>query len=155
MTERLAELVAAVLESAKYQHIYPGLVERIATQEFSKGRKFKETLKATKNKLHQIGGAYQAGPNYTAALAQLTAANYNPDSLRSACRQIMQQHTSTKERLPILDEFYSTLFAALPPIHSVLDIACGLNPLTIPWMPLAEGASYLACDIYLDMLGFL
>jgi 16S rRNA (guanine(1405)-N(7))-methyltransferase len=37
----------------------------------------------------------------------------------------------------------------------VLDIACGLNPLAIPWMGLADGAEYYAYDIYEDMVEFL
>ncbi len=38
---------------------------------------------------------------------------------------------------------------------SVLDLACGLNPLNLPWMPLAADVSYSACDIYTDMVDFL
>jgi 16S rRNA (guanine(1405)-N(7))-methyltransferase len=67
----------------------------------------------------------------------------------------MRQHASTRERLPVLDSFYRTIFGALPPIHSVLDVACGLNPLAIPWMPLTPGATYTACDLYADMIDFL
>jgi 16S rRNA (guanine(1405)-N(7))-methyltransferase len=37
----------------------------------------------------------------------------------------------------------------------VLDLACGLNPLAIPWMPLAPGAAYTACDVYADLADFL
>ena len=55
----------------------------------------------------------------------------------------------------ILDRFYATTLADLAPIRSVLDLACGLNPLSIPWMPLAAGAEYYACDIYGDMVDFL
>lgn len=55
----------------------------------------------------------------------------------------------------MLDSFYATTLAGLPPIRSVLDLACGLNPLAIPWMPLDAGASYYACDIYTDLIGFL
>ena len=75
--------------------------------------------------------------------------------LLAACKMVMAAHASTRERLPILEAFYAATFAELPPIHSVLDLACGLNPLAIPWMPLAEGASYIACDIYTDMVDFL
>jgi 16S rRNA (guanine(1405)-N(7))-methyltransferase len=57
--------------------------------------------------------------------------------------------------LPLLPDFYATLFAGLPPIHSVLDLACGLNPLTIPWMPLAADVVYHACDIAHDQAAFL
>jgi 16S rRNA (guanine(1405)-N(7))-methyltransferase len=67
----------------------------------------------------------------------------------------MRAHASTRERLGILETFYSTIFSVLPPVRSVLDVACGLNPLAIPWMPLAPGAAYYACDIYGDMVAFL
>jgi 16S rRNA (guanine(1405)-N(7))-methyltransferase len=41
------------------------------------------------------------------------------------------------------------------PVRSVLDLACGLNPLAIPWMPLAAEATYVAYDIYEDMMRFI
>jgi 16S rRNA (guanine(1405)-N(7))-methyltransferase len=55
----------------------------------------------------------------------------------------------------ILDDFYADILAGLPPINSVMDIACGLNPLARDWMPLADNATYLAYDIYADMMQFL
>ena len=67
----------------------------------------------------------------------------------------MRLHTSTRERLLILDRFYAETLAGLPPIGSVMDIACGLNPLAREWLPLAENATYLAYDIYADMMQFL
>jgi 16S rRNA (guanine(1405)-N(7))-methyltransferase len=36
-----------------------------------------------------------------------------------------------------------------------LDLACGLNPLALPWIPLEQGASYYACDIYQNMVDFI
>ena len=38
---------------------------------------------------------------------------------------------------------------------SVVDLACGLNPLTLPWMNLPPGTRYLACDIDTEMTRFL
>jgi 16S rRNA (guanine(1405)-N(7))-methyltransferase len=67
----------------------------------------------------------------------------------------MSLHASTNERLPILDDFYGQILADVLPIRSVVDLACGLNPLAIPWMPLAEDASYTAYDIYGDMIDFV
>jgi 16S rRNA (guanine(1405)-N(7))-methyltransferase len=55
----------------------------------------------------------------------------------------------------MLDDFYRTVFAHLPPIQRVIDIACGLNPLAHPWMLLPPDAEYLAYDIYGDMIAFL
>src|SRR5258708_12323976 len=47
------------------------------------------------------------------------------------------------------------MVGGLPPINSVIDVACGLHPLAIPWMPLAGPATYYAYDMYQDMTDFL
>lgn len=151
----LNELVAAVVASPKYQHIAPELVLSLGAQELAKRRNLKEGIKATKNKLHQIAGAYQTGrPDYVDWAQKVRTAADDPQ-LRQLCGAIMAQHASTRERLPILANFYATLLADLPPIRSVLDLACGLNPLCLPWMGLPVGASYHACDIYQDQAAFL
>lgn len=156
--EALDKLVNAVLSSTKYKDICADLVRSIGSQELTKRRSSKEALKATKNKLHQVGGAYLDGrEDYTTWLSELAATAHLNDQaeLRRTCRNIMAHHASTRERLPILDQFYSTILADIAPIHSVLDIACGLNPLAIPWLPLAENATYYACDIFAPLVDFL
>ena len=155
MDEALERLVSEVLHSSKYAQIAPGLVARIGAAELGKGRKFKEAVKATKNKLHQVGGAYLTSAlNYDSWLAELRQTP-DADSLKQVCSMVMGKHASTRERLPFLKEFYSQIFSYLPPPESILDVACGLNPLSIPWMPLAPGTRYLACDIYADMVAFV
>jgi 16S rRNA (guanine(1405)-N(7))-methyltransferase len=171
----LDRLVAQVQAGGKYRSITPALIRAIGARELTARRSLKEAVKATKNKLHQVAGAYLGErPDYNAWLAELraaaaengrrTAAGGADDpppsilrrhSFRAACRRIMAHHASTRERLPILDTFYATTLAGLPPIRSVLDVACGLNPLALPWMPLTPGARYLACDIYADMVNFI
>lgn len=159
MEERLNTLVAAVLSSSKYRHVSPSFVRAIGARELAIRPNLKAAIKATKNTLHQAGGAFQDAPiNYAQALARLRpAASDSPagDSIRDACRSIMAGHTSTRERLPILDEFYETLMPALPANARVLDIACGLNPLARPWMPLSPTANYVGYDIYSDQIAFL
>ena len=151
----LSALVAAVREGAKYRHLDVGLVEKVAAAEMAKGRNFKESIKATRNKLHQVAGAYLPDrPDYAAWWKAISQAS-NEDERRAAYRQVMAHHASTRERLPFLDTFYSTILGDLPPIHSILDLACGLNPLAAAWMPLAENAHYYACDIYQDQIDFL
>lgn len=156
--EELEELVAAVLTSPRYQYVSVDLIRSLCTQELAKGRSIKETLKAVKNKVHQVGGAYLSGREaYHTWTVELQAATQSAtrDDLLSVCRRIMSHHASTRERLPILDSFYRTILAELAPIHSVLDIACGLHPFAIPWMPLAEQARYYAYDIYQEMVDCL
>lgn len=154
----LQQLIEAIQISTKYRHIDAGFISAIGAAELAKRRNLKEALKATKNKLHQVGAAYQdSTPSYARWLEALRVASQtgDPAQLQATCREIMQHHASTRERAPFLAHFYSTILADVAPVHSVLDIACGLNPLAIPWMPLAPGARYYACDIYQDMIAFL
>jgi len=154
----LDSLVKAVLTGPKYKNICEEVIRNIGSQELVKRRSLKEAIKATRNKLHQVAGAYlDSGVYYPRWLNDLRAAaqSAHAEDLRVVCKKIMHHHSSTRERLKILDEFYSTALAGLTPIRSVLDIACGLNPLAIPWMPLSEDVAYYACDIYKDMMAFL
>ncbi len=149
-------LIQQVLQGAKYREIAPMLVRRIGAQELEKRRSLKEAVKATKNKLHQVGGAYQPGRiDYERGLELLRETAVSPEQFRGTCHALMQSHASTRERLPILDAFYQTILADLPPIRTVLDLACGLNPLAYPWLPLSPDVQYTAVDIYSDMLSFL
>lgn len=156
LDRQLDSLVIEVLTSPKYRAISPDLIRTISAREMTKGRSPKETVKAIKNKLHQVAAAYQrSAPDYTRWQTQLTHAAATGVDLRPICRTILAAHASTHERLPLLDEFYSRLFAGLPPINTLLDLACGLNPLSLPWMKLESTTLYHACDIYADEIGFL
>jgi len=168
-SDQLDKLVEAVRASSKYKSVCADLIRNIGFQQLSKRRNLKEALKATRNKLHQVGGAYlDSREEYAAWLSEIRKAvqtgtgypqgvslHFNRDELRRVCTQAMSRHASARERLPILDQFYSTILADLTPIRTVLDIACGLNPIALPWMPLAEDVEYYAYDIYQNMMDFL
>jgi 16S rRNA (guanine(1405)-N(7))-methyltransferase len=67
----------------------------------------------------------------------------------------MARHASTRERLPILERLYSALWAETGVPRVLLDLACGLNPLAVPWMGLGEGAVYHGYDIDGERVVFL
>lgn len=155
--EDLEKLVQAIRESAKYAQIVPSLVERIAAEELEKRGDFKAALKSARTRLHLVTGAFLAPDiNYAkwADILKSTPLN-NTQELQSFCQRMMRLHSSTAERLPHIEQFFRTSLADISPINSVLDLACGLNPLALPWMPLASGCSYYACDVVLPMLAFL
>jgi 16S rRNA (guanine(1405)-N(7))-methyltransferase len=156
-TSQLDALVQAVLASPRYCGICLEVVRDVGARELAKRRKLAEAIKATKSKLHQIGGAYLGGRDYAEWLAALTRASEagGAPALNAMCRQVMGYHASTRERLPILESFYTSALADLPPARVVLDLACGLNPLAIPLMPLAADVEYYAYDVYEDMADFL
>lgn len=156
--DELEQLVTAVLESAKYARVSTDVIRNVGQRELAARRNLKEAVKATKNKLHQVGAAYlDAGVDYARWERRLQPAAESGDlgQLRLACGEVMQRHSSTRERLPILEAFYAETLQGLPPLRTVLDVACGLNPLALPWMGLPRGVHYYAYDMYLDMAGFL
>jgi 16S rRNA (guanine(1405)-N(7))-methyltransferase len=157
----LERLVAAIRASAKYRSVSPEFIRNLGRRQFAlhAGRRpdSEVVVKATRNKLHQAAGAYlSARPRYDTWRQHLAmAAAEGPDSLKRACAGWMAQHASSSERLSILDAFYATTLRDMPPPKRVLDVACGLHPLSIPWMGLPESVEYVACDIYEDMMSFV
>ncbi|NLV73186.1 MAG: 16S rRNA methyltransferase [Chloroflexi bacterium] len=151
------QVAARILNSYKYRGVLPELVCRVAEREWAKTPNLKQAEGSARRKLHQVAGAYWTyAPRYTAWLAQLEhARDAGPDALRAACREILAGHASTRERLAQLEPLYAETLADLAPIHSVLDLACGLNPLAAPWMPLAPEARYTAVDIYPALADFM
>ncbi|MGI6374417.1 MAG: 16S rRNA methyltransferase [Anaerolineae bacterium] len=148
-------IVAEVLHARKYAAICPDTVRAVAQAELRASRSVKEAVKRVKRKLHQIGGAYQAAPTpYAAWLAELRAAPDRP-TLLALSRRMMAAHASSQERLAYLDEFYAHIFGHLGTVSAVLDLACGLNPLAIPWMGLSPATRYDCADIYSDQMAFL
>ncbi len=156
--DQLEKLVETILASSRYKEVSDDLIRDIGSRELAKRSSLKEAVKAAKSKLHQVGGAYLAERKaYSTWLNDLKhlARFDNRDNLLTYLKMVMSHHASTKERLPILEQFYKTILADLPPIHSVLDIACGFNPLALPWMPFTHPVEYYSYDIYKDMIGFL
>ncbi len=48
--------------------------------------------------------------------------------------ELLKIHVSTKERLPFYSKFFQDIFAVTGRPKSILDIACGFNPLAIQYM---------------------
>lgn len=147
--ERHERLAQEVLSARRYQWLAPELVSRIAAAEAPKEARDQEAVKRIKRRLHQVCGAFVETLDVDRALARLTGAAQDSDEthLRQACRELLGFHASTRERLPFLDHFYQAIFAITGPPSSVLDVACGLAPLAVPWMGLAPGTRYVALDI--------
>ncbi|MCD4752462.1 MAG: hypothetical protein K8R40_05285 [Anaerolineaceae bacterium] len=156
--ELVTNILSNVCNNKRYQFIEEGLIRNIIISEMDKGRSKKETVKQVRAKLHQIGGAYQElsipYQDWSNELHQFQR-NLKSPGLINFCQSCMPFHRSTKERLPILPSFYSKIFSEIGSIHSIMDLACGLNPLTLPWMNLPNNLEFFACDIYSDMIGFL
>ena len=153
----LDALIAEVTKGPKYALIDPHLVRQIASEEGERQPKFALAVKSTRTRLHQLVGAYYDKPSTYAQLNVLLEdiTDNSVDSLKSFAFKAMRMHASTAERLPFLADFYNQSLQKIGPLNSVLDLGCGLNPLAIPFLPLAEGSTYEATDVLMPMVDFL
>jgi len=155
-TPDVDRIIAAVAGSRRYRHVAPSLVARVAAEELPRSTSAADAEKRTKRRLHQIFGAYASPVPYDRLLARLDETQGDPDLFKKVTSQILTRHASTAERLDDLEAgFYERIFDITGRPLKVLDLACGFNPLTIPWMNLSPSAFYVACDIDAEMVRFL
>ena len=153
----LDRVVAAVAASKKYRSICVETIRRIAEGEMTNQDDIKTAVKATKRRLHQIYGAFEGTLDYGAAYERLQLAYETglETEVKAACRDVLSLHSSTRERLPFLDCFYSQIFQITGRPASLLDLGCGLNPVALPWMDLPPQARYTPIDIDAQRIDFL
>ncbi len=151
------ELIDQVSRSAKYAQLAGTLVARVTEEEAKKYKSKQDVVRSARTRLHQLTGAYLTPKiDYAQWLDKFKSLTPNDQkALKSTSLQMMRLHASTAERLDVLPTFFQTTLASIAPVKSILDLACGLNPLSIPWMPLAEDFTYFASDVVSSMVHFL
>jgi Ribosomal RNA methyltransferase (FmrO) len=149
-----AGIVEQVLASPKYRHLDETLVRRVAGEAAGRFRDHSEAVRYARRKLHQAFGAFLTGEP-AAAVRGCVDAIARGAEVRGACLTAMRAHASTAERIAWLEPFYAQVSAWSGPVSSVVDLACGLNPLALPWLPLEPRARYWCCDIDRDLVAAL
>ncbi len=131
-------VVTAVKQSTKYGDTSEATIRELAAEAVRQHKKTKPAIKAVRARLHSIMAPYLGDPDYTAEATRLDAAfaAHDDAAIEAICQDCLYAHLSTRERLPILAEFYERIFAITGQPQSILDIACGLNPLALRWMGL-------------------
>jgi uridine kinase len=123
------ELLEKLLRSKNNRDICPDTVRRVLTECERRYKKAKDVDKAVREALHGISGAFMT-PQEARQLAYDMQA-WHVDRTNSGLEKMLLRHASTRERLPIsdMDALYSRIFAITGRPRSVLDLACGINPL--------------------------
>jgi 16S rRNA (guanine(1405)-N(7))-methyltransferase len=147
----LDAVVSAVAASKKYGALCEDTIRRVAELEMATapGASLKSVVKATRRRLHQVYGAFEQPFDAREAYHWLEIA-YRSGSqagIEAACRHVLGLHQSARERLPIIDRFYQAIWEVTGKPQAILDLGCGLNPLALPWMGLAQAARIIALDI--------
>ncbi len=126
MDNRTEKALNDILTSKKYSDICPDTVKNAFLEQTKRHGKLKDADKAARAHLHAITGAF-----------------ITPDELKSAKKAIrewmagdeeafwraIENHSSTRERAEIADELYTRAFSACEKVETILDLACGINPI--------------------------
>lgn len=150
-------LIQEIKNSKKYRNvdICEDTIRDVLLTELKNHKKTKEAVKAARKKLHGVVAPYLGDPDYAQAKADLEAAFQTGDktAVQRTCAKIMEFHDTTRERLDIIDTFYPRIFEVTGTPQVILDVACGLNPLTLPW--LNHDVTFYAYDIHQPRVEFL
>jgi 16S rRNA (guanine(1405)-N(7))-methyltransferase len=68
--------------------------------------------------------------------------------------KILALHRSTQERLDFYPNLYEKIFAVTGKPKSILDLGCGMNPLSLPYMELKD-VKYIASELTSEDVDFL
>ena len=153
-------VVTAVKQSKKYGDTSEETIRELAEEAARQHKKTKAAVKAVRAKLHSIMAPYLGDPDYELEAERLTAAFAagDEDAINAICEDCLNAHLSTRERMPIVNDFYERIFAITGQPQSIMDIACALNPLALRWMNLRtthHASRFYAYDIHEPRIDFI
>lgn len=153
----LNSLVAAVKESKKYRdmNLPDAFLADLARQASLTAGKPHEIHAVFRKMLHNVIAPYLEDIDYKHEISRLENSPSILSDLPNYCLEVMRRHASTRERIPYLEKFFNTIFLEIGAPKSVLDLACALDPLCLPWIRLAEEATFTAYDVNGSRISYL
>ncbi len=123
--------------------------EKLGTK-FFRSKEFKTIKSKVRSELREIYGVFfeKQNKHRERILKELIK---NP-SIENHVK-VLELHKSSKERLPFYEEIYSKIFSVTGKPESILDLACGYNPVSYPFMK--HNPSIIAMDISEEDIKFL
>lgn len=98
-----------------------------------KSKEFRVLLKDVRKKLHEIYGIFDLGKK---DLSKFKRFNEIDDEFIKLHKELLKKHKSSFERINDYEEIYSRIFKITGKPKSILDLGCGLNPLSFVFMNL-------------------
>ena len=152
-------LTEKLLSSRKYRSLElpAATIHDLIAQAQSVTSNPREVEQMVREKLHNLTATYLGDPDYPACTAKLDEVykRSNPEQVKQICTELLTSHASTRERIPLLDEFYPRIFEHTGTPGTIMDLACALNPFALPWMGLKQGTRYYAYDIHQPRLDLI
>lgn len=146
MDSEQSKAVQQILKAKKYANLSPDTVRRILDWAEARVKK-KEVDKAARKKLHQVYGAYFSQGSASAFERAIQDKPAHQQGIKAFCQELMDLHSSSQERLEDLSGFYRQIFEITGKPARIIDLACGLNPLSYPWIHEHDAIPYVGYDI--------
>ncbi len=146
----LDNIVDKILSKKELKNIKPSFVRKLCIEELSSEKKllddvrrgnersssYKELIKRVRKKLHHSCGMFQLSIDKKKEFLR-----------KKKWDELLNIHRSTRERLSFYPELYEKIFRITSKPKSVLDLGCGLNPLSFKYMNIDKSVHYLASDV--------
>lgn len=150
------EVIKSIQKSSKTSKIF----SEKSLEKITRSSNYKRVVKEVRRTLHRLYGMYQM-KDQKHRNDLLEELREELDKKRPRKKDILQKHdallkthSSTEERIGTYPELYKKIFRITKKPQSILDIGCGLNPVSLPYMNL-KGIKYTVTDISLGELDFL
>ena len=129
----------------KYLNQEPKLLKLLQEKFNPKSKAYVLVIKNVRSQLRRVYGLFRDDPQERKILIEKLL--ISPRQKRSSLlQQILSTHSSTQERLSIYEQLYSKIFALSGKPKTILDLGCGINPFSFPYLKLKE-CTYYAYDL--------
>ncbi len=126
MDNKTEKALTDILSSKKYADICPDTVRNAFLEQTKRHSKIKDADKAARAHLHAITGAFISPDELKDAKK---AVREWMDGDEDAFFRAIKSHSSTRERADIAEGLFTRAFSACEKIETILDLACGINPI--------------------------
>ncbi len=153
------ELIGDIKKKKEFSYLSEDFVLRVVKNYFEnnpvpngnkKSALYKSTIKNVRKILREVFGVFQP-LNVLRREEMLNKLGGLKDL--EGHKKLLGEHISTKERLGFYDQLYSKIFEITGKPKIILDLACGINPISFPFMGLKKvklicyEVSKMDCDL--------
>ncbi|HDN26485.1 MAG TPA: DUF3893 domain-containing protein [Thioploca sp.] len=146
------ETVRDILEQnfSKQPQLVQKILERHNHEDVTRFKEYKQVIKETKKQVYYSLRQYHQDQNQekqlSTQLKELLKTQASSEQINQAVTELLLTHVSTQERVEYYQAFYEQLFSLIEPPTAVIDIGCGLHPLSYPFNNTKKPISYVAID---------
>lgn len=140
---------------AYYLRQNPKTVHFLSGKFSSRSAQYKAIIKEIRAQLRKVYGLFrieeeaQERKELVAALGKTTLSRQ-----KELLQKILSTHSSTRERIPLYEQLYSRIFQITGIPTAIIDLGCGINPFSIPFMNV-QRLTYHAFDLSEDEINLL